>query len=232
MTSVKKISKTKLVEENYLDLEGCSNLINRYKLPEGLYYTSGDGIFRNDSDLGKKYKFFRFSPSIDFEKKKSYCWKLTEEDKEMLLKIHETIHYTNKTGPRVEYIQFFGKCENIIYHEPPRNDIISNIRKRPCANCGTKTNIECDHKNDLKNDIRVMKKETQTIDDFQSLCKHCNDRKRAVKEEMLKTNKRIGAKTLGFKIDFTSGDETLNKDDPNWYIGTYWGDCIAFKQSI
>ena len=37
---------------------------------------------------------------------------------------------------------------------------------------------------------------------------------------------------LGFKIDFTSGDETLNKDDPNWYIGTYWGDCIAFKQSI
>ena len=94
------------------------------------------------------------------------------------------------------------------------------------------TNIECDHKNDLKNNKRVLIKETQILDDFQPLCKHCNDVKRAIKTKMLKLNKRIGAKYLHYKIDFTKGDETLNIDDPYWYIGTYCGDYKAFKESI
>lgn len=27
-------------------------------------------------------------------------------------------------------------------------------------------------------------------------------------------------------------DETLDKNDPNWYIGTYWGDVLYFKQHL
>jgi len=226
-----KESKISIFKRLYLDEKGCSELIDRYKLPEGLSYTSGDGIFRNDSTLGKNYKFFRFSPTLDIDKKTSCSWKLTEQDKIMIQSIHKQIDFKDKKGNIVYYIQFFGKCQEVI-DEGIRSDIRIQICKEPCVNCGTTTNIECDHKNDLKNNKRVLIKETQILDDFQPLCKHCNDVKRAIKTKMLKLNKRIGAKYLYYKIDFTKGDETLNMDDPYWYIGTYWGDCKAFKESI
>lgn len=49
---------------------------------------------------------------------------------------------------------------------------------------------------------------------------------------MLKSGKRIGASYLGYNIDFTQGTEFLDKNDPYWYIGTYWGDCLAFKKQL
>jgi hypothetical protein len=223
------MSKVSKLIRDFLDDKGCSSLIDRYNLPEGLSYTSGDGIFRSDSSLAKKgYKFFRFSPTLDLNKK-SFCWKLIEEDKETLRDIHKKIDFKGKKGNTVYYIQFFGKTE-LMVDEGIRKDIIDAIRKQPCAHCKTKINIECDHKNDLKNDLRVMYKYTQIIDDFQPLCKHCNDIKRSVKKKMLISDKRIGATYLDYKIDFTKGTEYLDKEDPNWYIGTYWGDCKAFKQ--
>jgi len=232
MNNIANESKPKQVARLYLDERGCSPLIDRYSLPEGLSYTSGDSIFRNDSVLSKAgYKYFKFSPTLDFDKKVSNGWKLLEEDKRMIINIHRQIDFKGKKGNTVYYIMFFGKGEAII-DQGIRSEIRNTICKNPCAHCKTTTNIECDHKNDLKNDPRVMRKDTQTLDDFQPLCKHCNDVKRSVKSKMLKLNKRIGATHLDFKIDFTQGDETLNKEDPKWYIGTYWGDCTAFKQSL
>lgn len=49
---------------------------------------------------------------------------------------------------------------------------------------------------------------------------------------MESTGKRIGATHLGFSIDFTEGDETLDRSDPNWHKGTYWGDCLDFKKKL
>jgi hypothetical protein len=46
---------------------------------------------------------------------------------------------------------------------------------------------------------------------------------------MLIYNKRIGSIYLDYKIYFTKGIYYLDKEDPNWYIGIYWGDCKAFK---
>ena len=40
-------------------ITGTSGFIERYKLPQPYFYPSGDGIFRGDSTLGKKYKFCR-----------------------------------------------------------------------------------------------------------------------------------------------------------------------------
>ena len=112
--------------------------------------------------------------------------------------------------------------------------IIKNeICKLPCASCGTTTGIECDHKNDLaleQNDERVLNIITQTIDDFQPLCKHCNDVKRAVKAKMKKEKKRQPAP--GFTIKFTQGDEKLDMNDLYWYKGTYWGDVAVFKKKL
>ena len=43
---------------------------------------------------------------------------------------------------------------------------------------------------------------------------------------MLQQNRRISAKEFGYNIDFIKGDETLNIDDPYWYVGSYWGDVL------
>ena len=235
MTS--RISAVNYFKDNYLDPNGCSERIKRYELPHPFYYTSGDGKFRSEGTMGKKYKFFRFCSKLDF-KNRSNCWKvLTEEDKERITQIHsectfpikdeDNYHNCNTT----HWIQFFGKGDEI-FDPGIKSTIRKEICKLSCAHCPTTSNIECDHKNDLKNDPRVLSFDTQTMDDFQPLCKHCNDVKRSVKKKMMKLKKRIGAKSLGLAIDFTQGDETLDMDDPDWYKGTYWGDCKAFKQNL
>ncbi|GAA6834951.1 hypothetical protein HpBTM70_14030 [Helicobacter pylori] len=42
------------------------------------------------------------------------------------------------------------------------------------------TQIEVDHKDGRKDDLRVSNLNTQTLDDFQALCKACNDKKRQI----------------------------------------------------
>ena len=230
------LSKRERFIQEYLDSNGKSSLIVRYELPPYIAYTSGDGIFRSDAKLGKSFKFFRFSRRLNYEQKKSNCWGLSDDDKEMLKEIHSTLtfpesgepHY--KPGPNVVYyIQFFGLGESII-DEGIRTDIRKNICSKPCVSCGTTNEIQCDHKNDLKNDPRVMNRSTQTIDDFQPLCRHCNCVKRQVLARTKEENKRQSAP--GFPVAFTDGDETFNPEDPNWYVGTYWGDVADFKSKL
>jgi hypothetical protein len=234
MTTASKIT---LFTNQFLNSDGGSDLINRYELPAEFAYTSGDGIFRSDGTLGKKYKFFRFSPSLDYNKV-SRCWTLTEDERQMLQTIHSGLTFPISNdkeykggGKTVYYIQFFGLGVEI-RDLGIRTDIRNEICKNPCANCGTTKEIQCDHKNDLKNDPRVLDTKTQTMDDFQPLCRHCNDVKRAVKATIVASGKRHSAELLGFPIGFVEGDETLDLDDPYWYKGTYWGDCLAFKKQM
>lgn len=230
------LSKRERFIQEYLDSNGKSSLIVRYELPPYIAYTSGDGIFRSDAKLGKSFKFFRFSRRLNFEQKKSNCWSLSDDDKEMLKEIHSTLtfpesgepHY--KPGPNVVYyIQFFGLGESII-DEGIRSDIRTEICAFPCVSCGTTNDIQCDHKNDLKNDPRVMNRSTQRINDFQPLCRHCNCVKRQVLARTKEENKRQSAP--GFPIAFTDGDESFNPEDTNWYVGTYWGDVADFKSKV
>lgn len=229
------LSKRERFIQEFLDNIGKSSLIVRYELPPYIAYTSGDGIFRSDAKLGKSFKFFRFSRILDF-KKISKCWNLSDDDKEMLREIHSTLTFPEKgepyykSGPNVVYyIQFFGLGESII-DEGIRSDIRTEICANPCVSCGTTNDIQCDHKNDLKNDPRVMNRSTQTINDFQPLCRHCNCVKRQVLARTKEENKRQSAP--GFPVAFTDGDETFNPEDPNWYVGTYWGDVADFKSKL
>ena len=78
--------------------------------------------------------------------------------------------------------------------------------------------------------------ETQTKEDFQSLCNKCNLIKRQVSKDTIKTKKRYGATNIPllkvFDIDFIEGDETFNPDDINAMKGTFWYDPIAFTDGI
>ena len=106
----------------------------------------------------------------------------------------------------------------------------------PCVNCGSSTDLQCDHKNGLYNDLRVLDIKTQTLDDFQSLCQHCNCQKRQVEKKTKETSKRYGATNIPslsiFGIDFTEGDDTCNFEDANALKGTYWNDPVEFMKII
>ena len=231
--SKKELSNSNLFISKYLNEDGTSDIIKRFDLEKPFAWTSGDSIVRNDGCLGKKYKIFRFSCEINFINKKSKCWILTDEDKTMLNRIHSTLTFKTK-GATVEYIQFFGMADTEIIDKGIRSDIRNAINKRPCVHCGIKEEIQCDHKNDLKNDPRVLKTKNQTLDDFQPLCRSCNIKKRNALQYTKKNGVRYGASKIlpGWMVDFTIGDETLDFDDPNWYKGTYWGDCVAFRQAF
>ena len=222
-------------------ITGRSGFIERYGLPEYCAYTSGDGIFRNDSSLGRSYKFCRFSPNFNLNGRTSRSWDLTDEDRQMLQNDHATLIFPalgeegyRGAGRTVYYIRFYGIGVQRRLHAI-REDIRIAITSRPCVSCGTTTGVECDHKNDLvleQNDERVLNTQTQREDDFQPLCKHCNCVKRAVKAKMMREGRRQGAPGFPARLAFWRGDETLDMTNLFWYIGTYWGDVAAFKERL
>lgn len=226
-------NKRLILESNYLDENCFSQFIKRDDLQHPLAYTSGDSVFRGDGYLCGKYKIFRYSRNLDLNKKSRY-WNLTDDDISLIEKHHQSLPFSQEGAyNRVQYIRFYGILENALIDKGIRQDIRDEICRRCCANCGTNSNIEVDHKNSLKNDPRVLNTHTQTIDDFQALCRHCNIVKREKEKRAKLQGRRYGARNeLRYGIDFTQGDFTLDINDPNWYIGTYWGDCIAFKQNI
>jgi len=223
------MSKINYFIDKYLDENGISNLIERYnELDPKLRWTSGDSIFRFDSILSKKYKYCTFKKKII-----RYSWQKTDIEKEKIINEHKLISFPKKSGNSVHFIKFYGiKEKEDIKDEGIRKDIWNIITSKKCVNCFSINDVQCDHKNDLKNDIRVLKKETQTLEDFQPLCRHCNMIKKSMKQKMLKNNKRISGKEFGYNIDFTIGTEKLDLNDPNWFQGTYWGDIEKFKLSL
>ena len=238
------MSKIELFKNLFLDQFGKSCIIKRYHLPEGLAYTSGDGIFRSDATLGKKYKFARFNKKFDkyLEFKISSSWRktITPEEKEILIQDWRTMtfpekgdkDYVSNRAASTMYIKFYGLAKESIINKGIRSDILKSIKILPCCSCGTTKDIECDHKNDLweYNDKRIGIKEKQTLEDFQPLCKHCNDVKRAIKAKTMKEKKRQEAH--GYPVKFVEGTEKFNILDPNWYKGTYWGDVMYFKSKL
>ena len=227
-------NKAKFVEENYINSDGESGFIKRYDLPNEVHYTSGDGVFRNDQTLGKKYKMARFGKQFKTNRI-SYAWKrtITDEEWEKLKEDHKNLVFSNEKASSVQWIKFYGYAEEPIINQGINKDIKNKICENSCIVCGTTNNIECDHKNDcwMFNDSRIGEKNKQKLSDFQPLCKHCNDVKRQIKSKMIKENKRQPPPPsilLAFGIKFTKGDETFNIKNPEWGIGSYWYDPVQF----
>jgi 5-methylcytosine-specific restriction endonuclease McrA len=141
------------------------------------------------------------------------------------------------SGCNIKYIKLCGYQLDSNYLRPISQSIRNYFNKKPCVVCGSYNNTVIDHKNGLYNDKRVLNKNTQCIDDFQVLCNHCNLQKRETIKKMKLTKKRYSALNIPsvsiFNIDFTSGDENYNLNDPNWGEGTYWYDpCDFIKKCI
>lgn len=117
-----------------------------------------------------------------------------------------------------------------------KEEIISKIKTSPCVNCGTNSELICDHKNDLYNNPRVLDIKTQTEDDFQCLCNRCNLLKRQVCKVEKQTNKLYSAKNIPkysvFNCPFPWELKAFDINDPDLKKDTYWYDPIEFNNKV
>ena len=185
----------------------------------------------------KQYKFVWMKENGKFY----YTWNVDDIEKKQIEEYFEDYGKKNNYKPqklhRVKFIKICGKIDTENTTRPIRKDIKKYYQNIPCCVCGSKTDLVCDHKNDLYNDPRVLNTKTQKLEDFQSLCNHCNLQKRQIMKKTLETGRRYGAtnipmlKPLG--IDFTIGDHTFDKNDINAMLGAYWYDPVDFiEQSL
>lgn len=145
-------------------------------------------------------------------------------DNGYLAKRYNVINYP-ENGPTLSV-----KCDGPKKNEKAnaiRKDIWENVRKRRCVILDITTKIEVDHKDGMKDDWKVADSVTQTLEDFQPLCKTANIAKRDHCKACKKSGKRYDATRLGYSVPFLWGDENTKSCK-----GCYWFDPVEFNKII
>ena len=152
-----------------------------------LIYWGGNGV-------GDRFANKRYNYSVLYANKttKLYSENINDTIPE---NITEEFFELNTVRKGICGIFIHSKRENIV-NRPIKSAIINIIKNNSCVSCGTKASIVCDHKNDLYNDERVLRCETQVLEDFQPLCNHCNLQKRQVCKEEKENGKIYSAKNI------------------------------------
>lgn len=118
-----------------------------------------------------------------------------------------------------------------------RRELLSKYPR--CLHCGSKEDLCIDHKNDMYNDITVLNKDTQSINDFQVLCNKCNkDLKHQFNEKEKKTKKLHLVKNLTifpfindkFNYPWEIGLTEYDESNINCKSYTYWYDIEEFHR--
>jgi 5-methylcytosine-specific restriction endonuclease McrA len=229
-----KTNKIDLFKElaNFDHVLGISRFVNVDEFVDKyaeLRFGNGGGWSRLDGDFGRKHKIC----IVKANGKKRFSWNQSEEE-EFTIDAELSSYIFNK-GTSIMLIKICG-LQDLTSCRPIRKDIRDILSGYPCVVCGTNSQIEIDHKNGLYNDPQVLNSKTQSIDDFQPLCKHCNDQKRQTCVWQKKHNKRYPASMIPqlaiFGINYTEGDETFDETDINALVGTYWYDPVEFIKKI
>lgn len=159
--------------------------------------------------------------------------KINSTEKEMRFGF-EKENILDRKGNAIVYIKLCGYTYTSPH--PISREIRKALEGNPCVACGSKHDVEVDHKNGLYNDPKVLDVTTQKLSDFQPLCRHCNLQKRQTIKKMKETGKRYGATKIPalkpFGIDFIEGNKNCNFEDVNWAVGTYWYDPVAFMEGV
>ena len=132
-----------------------------------------------------------------------------------------------KRGGSIFSVKIDGFNKQTTINSSIRSYISSSIQKKRCVILDISTNIECDHKDGMKDDWRLNDKSNQSINDFQPLSKAANDAKRQHCKMCKKIGKRYDAKRLGYSHSFIYGNENSKT-----CVGCYWYDPIAFNEEI
>lgn len=141
------------------------------------------------------------------------------------------------SGNSIDAIRTNGFNTQPLFSQVIRQDIRDYYANQNCVMLGVKgssenTRIEIDHKDGRKNDWRVSNVNTQSIDDFQPLCKAANDVKRQICRQCRQTNIRWNALNIkGNPYPFYCGDEVFTEE--LGCKGCYQYDPVEYrKQSV
>ena len=153
-----------------------------------------------NNGIGDRWANKKFNYTVIYNTK---IKKYSENDEEIYnYDIINQFKIINKKTKGIIGILVHSKRLNII-KRPIKKEIEKSIKKNSCISC---SDIVCDHKNDLYNDISVLNIQTQQINDFQPLCNHCNLQKRQILKDEIKNNKIYSAKNLqqykAYKFEF------------------------------
>jgi hypothetical protein len=224
-----------MIKEYIMDIEelvikitdGFSKIISTNEIKEKYneLYWGGNGV-------GDRWAKKIFNYSVIY-RKKTYLYSENDDD-EIPKYILNNFLETNKKGNGIIGIYVHSKRLNSL-KRPIRRDIHKYITGLSCIVCGTNNTI-CDHKNDLYNDERVLKLDTQLISDFQPLCNHCNLQKRQICKMEIKMNRLFTAKSIAiykvYPFEFPWEKKVFDINDIDCKRGTYWFDPIEFNDNI
>ena len=182
---------------------------------------NNNGVSRwvNVSEFVGEYSSLTFGNGASWARKESTL------AKKYIIEFDKTI----SNGNGIDRIRLNG-FNNDISTQYIRADIKRAIKQQRCVILGT-SNPEVDHKNGMKNELRVMLNENQKLSDFQPLSKAANDAKRQFCKECKRTGIRYDAKNLGYPMSYYQGIATHNNED-NACIGCYWYDPVEFKKHL
>lgn len=187
-----------------------------------------------DNGIGDRWCGKKFNYSVIFANRhKTY----SENDDDVIpYDAFEQFNQTNATGKAGIIGIFVHSKRTHIIKRPIRKDIDREIKKMPCVCCGSKSDLICDHKNDIYNDESVLDVNTQCIDDFQSLCNHCNLQKRQIFREETANNRIYSAKNLApyrmYPFEFPWEKKVFDVNDVHTKTDTFWYDPVEFNKKI
>lgn len=228
MKTTQELNNTIINElENAKTFEEVTNVLkkySKYELKGNVLGRAFEKMFVQDNG---------FSPSISMDELEKY---------------HHSFHTTNGgdwcrsgqsylgkkyfikrelRGGKIFSVKTDGLNKHIRIKQNIRADIAKAIQSQRCAILDVDTNVECDHKDGMKNDWRLNDLSQQRIEDFQPLSKASNDAKRQHCIECVRDHKRYDAKRLGYKESYIYGDENSNT-----CVGCYWYDPKEFNTII
>ncbi len=206
--------------------DNCTKVLGLDVIKENALWWGGNGV-------GDRWANKKFNYCTIFSKKVTN-YSENEEDSipvDTLKNFRETV--TSQAGILGIYV--YSKRINV-ETRPIREDISIAVKKMACVSCGSHSDIVCDHKNDFYNDPRVLDTKTQVLDDFQSLCTHCNLQKRQICKREKETGVLYSAKQIPkyamFDFEFTWEKKKFDLNDKDCKKGTYWYDPIEFSRNI
>lgn len=191
-----------------------------------------------NNGIGDRWANKKFNYSVIYGSKdkpyKTYSDNINDKIPDEILQDYQN-NPNNKIKNGIIGIFVHSKRSNI-KNRPIDKNIHQEIIKQSCVVCGSRSDIICDHKNDLYNDERVLDIKTQTIDDFQALCNHCNLQKRIICQKEKENQKLYSAKEIpslnALGIDFPWEKKIYDKNDINCKKDTFWYDPIEFYRKI
>ena len=186
--------------------------------------------------VGDRFANKAFNYSIIYGNKKTRLYSESEMQDEVVPSqlLSDFLERNRGSGSQCIGI-FIHSLRTNIQTRPIEKKIHKTITSLSCVICGTPKTI-CDHKNDLYNDPRVLDSKTQRMDDFQSLCNHCNLQKRAVCVSETNNQRIYSAKNIPryriYLFEFPWEKKAFDKTDIYCKNDTYWFDPVEFDRKI